>query len=87
MLLVDRLAGDAQRLGHERPRPAVPDRALDFGVLELVGEPPERDGAGEAVRGVSREIEVDGRFVTTSFQFCANRRAPGVSEPIRTYGR
>jgi hypothetical protein len=52
VLLVDGLAGHAQRLGDERPRPSVAQRALDLGVLEAVGEATEGDDGGESVGGV-----------------------------------
>ena len=49
-----------ERLGHLRPRPAVPQRPLDLRVLHLVCEPPLGDGGGEAVRGVFGVGEVGG---------------------------
>src|SRR3954447_14033853 len=51
VLLVDRLPGDAEGLGDLRPRPSVAQGALDLRVLHPVGEPPQRDGGGEAIGG------------------------------------
>jgi len=49
MLLVDGLAGDPEGFGHLGPGPARPERPLDGGVLEQIGELAQRDHGGEIV--------------------------------------
>ena len=66
VFLVDRLPGDAERLGDLRPRPPVAQRALDLGVLHAVGEAAERDDGGEAVGGALGVGELGGRAAWSS---------------------
>jgi len=55
MLLVDRLAGDPERLGDVRPRPAVEHGPLDRGVLDAIREAAQSADGGERVGWVVGE--------------------------------
>src|SRR5258708_6106903 len=56
VLLMDRLAGDAERLGDLGPRPTGADCLFDGGVLEQVGHFAQRHHRGEAIGGSTERI-------------------------------
>ncbi len=53
---MDRLAGDAERLGDLGPRPTGADCLFDGGVLEQVGHFAQRHHRGEAIGGSTERI-------------------------------
>lgn len=60
MLLLDRLARDAQDFGDLRERPPVADRRFDVLVFEPVGEPPQAHRGGQPVGRIERLFEFGG---------------------------
>src|ERR1035437_6921953 len=63
VLLMRRLARDAERLRDLRPRPAFGHSALDPRVLDPVGETPERADGGESFRGIIGQRPCGGRLL------------------------
>ena len=55
MLLVDGLAGDAERFGDLRPRPALAKCAFDSGVLDAISQPPHGANRGKSIGGILRD--------------------------------
>jgi hypothetical protein len=66
MLLVNRLAGDAECLGYLCPRPTGAHRPLDRGIFELVGHSSQSHDRGEAIRWSTKRIG-GSRFHASNF--------------------
>jgi hypothetical protein len=55
MLLVDGLAGDAERFGDLRPRPALAKSTLNGGVLDVISQPPQGANRGKRIGRILRD--------------------------------
>jgi hypothetical protein len=66
VLLVDRLARDAERFGDLRPRPTVAYGLADSRVFDAIRQPPQGPDGGERVCRILGYVDVADHLVNLS---------------------